>query len=80
MHLKKKKRKKVHFKIAVTVILPCQEDVSSLPVSGQRSQSEHRHADGSELDVGDDFAARSPEQPLLCQVTAGIHRGAGHEQ
>ena len=75
------KKKKVHFKWPVTAIVPCPYGVRrSLPVSRQCRESEHRHADWSELDEGDNFAAHSPEEPLLCQVTAGIHRSAGHQQ
>lgn len=51
-----------------------------LPVSGERSQGEHGDPHGGELDEGDQLAADAPEQPLVHQVAAGVHRGAGHQQ
>lgn len=51
-----------------------------LPVRAERREREHRHADGGELDNGDEFARRLAEHPLLEQVAGGVHRHAGDQQ
>lgn len=51
-----------------------------VPVRGERSQGEHGHPHGAELDEGDEFAAEPTEQPPVQQVPAGVHRGARDQQ
>lgn len=51
-----------------------------LPVRAERREREHRHADGGELDDGDEFARRLAEHPLLEEVAGGVHGHAGDQQ
>lgn len=50
------------------------------PVCREGCECEHRHPHRGQLDEGDDFTTRSPEQPLVRQVATCIHRSAGQQQ
>lgn len=52
----------------------------TVPVSGERSEGEHGDSNRGELDERDQFASNAAEEPLVHQVSAGVHRGAGHQQ
>lgn len=51
-----------------------------LPVGAECSEREHGHADGGELDDGDQLAAHFPKHPLVKEVARGVHRDAGEQQ
>lgn len=51
-----------------------------LPVCGESGQCEHGHPHRGQLDERDQFASDAAEEPLVNQIAAGVHRGAGQQE
>lgn len=54
--------------------------VSVVPVCGESGEREHGDPHRGELDKRNQFAPDAAKEPLVHQVTAGVHRGAGQQQ